>query len=707
MNLLQKAKRKTLKLNILLRRRTAADALQQQLHKAARSGFGAMRHLAHFQPGGLLTSLVTRATIFTVLTCAVPLAIVGWYTNSQIMESLTAAAVDKNNKVAERVASDIGYFMVSKKNFLTVTSSSEVFYRSFTTETAGKHLQDVRPYYGGNDALFIATPDGQQLVRSDHAKLVPIGDRDYFRQAMTGKSVFSDPVFSKITNQLIIVGAAPLYGSNNQIIGVLGANISLSQIHTLIENILSQNPGYLITVLDQGKVPLFYQSDASSVEERKALNEPFYAQAVKQQSGDTSGVFRGQEYLVSYRPIPNTSWVVVTMYPQEQALLAASHTAAESMKVTLALILFFAGFGVLVTLRALRPLKELVHQVEQVAEGNLTCQWTVTRQDEIGHVAQAFGVMTNNLRDIVQSVQESAQNIREAAGNVAAAAGQSNAASQQVTQSIQNIAHQVAAQSRETGATEERLAQLQAISNTVATGAEEVAAAADSCSHAAEQGQQAVSQTVVSIGEIRELFSQTASTVRVLSSSAGEISAITDMITAITKQTNLLALNAAIEAARAGDAGRGFAVVASEVRRLAEQSAAATASIAELVRKIQADTGQAITVINDSFNQVDKSVGVVNTLGPSFAQITEAIRQMQEQASAIVNHSNQQSQLCTGALAAVANIHTMADNNTNSIQEIAAVSQEQAAASQEISNSIGHMKDLAHDLEDLAAQFKA
>ena len=214
-------------------------------------------------------------------------------------------------------------------------------------------------------------------------------------------------------------------------------------------------------------------------------------------------------------------------------------------------------------------------------------------------------------------------------------------------------------------------------------------------------------QTVAAIESLKVLVEQTSQTVRVLGSSAREIGQITEMITAITQQTNLLALNAAIEAARAGDSGRGFAVVASEVRRLAEQSAGATKNIAGLVKKIQAETDQAIEAIGASFAQVDKGAAIAGTLGSSFDDIMQAIGHAQSQTMIITTEAAKQTDLCQSALAAVANIHEMADANTQNIQEIAAVSQEQAAASQDITHSIDTLKALAHNLEDLVTQFKA
>lgn len=117
--------------------------------------------------------------------------------------------------------------------------------------------------------------------------------------------------------------------------------------------------------------------------------------------------------------------------------------------------------------------------------------------------------------------------------------------------------------------------------------------------------------------------SEAITAIRLVSENARQINEITGYVDDIAFQTNLLSLNAAVEAARAGDVGKGFAVVAHEVRMLANKAADASSEIKNLigqstrnvsngVKYVEA-TGQSLTEIHGSVNQVVEAVGQITT----------------------------------------------------------------------------------------------
>jgi methyl-accepting chemotaxis protein len=166
---------------------------------------------------------------------------------------------------------------------------------------------------------------------------------------------------------------------------------------------------------------------------------------------------------------------------------------------------------------------------------------------------------------------------------------------------------------------------------------EQVAAGAEQLNASVQQIADAMSKskdTATAAVERVELADQQAQR---LSSAAGAMSSIVELIGNITGQINLLALNATIESARAGEAGRGFAVVASEVKNLANQAKQATDRIGSEIGNltgISSDVVGALNAIKNSIQGVSDYVSSTATAVDEQSKVTYAMSSSMRQAAA-------------------------------------------------------------------------
>jgi methyl-accepting chemotaxis protein len=242
--------------------------------------------------------------------------------------------------------------------------------------------------------------------------------------------------------------------------------------------------------------------------------------------------------------------------------------------------------------------------------------------------------------------------------------------------------------------------------NTVATAGEEMSATSndiskncqlavqggDQANQAAQSGAEVVNETVLIMGRIASRVSATAQTVRNLGERSDQIGAIIGTIEDIADQTNLLALNAAIEAARAGDQGRGFAVVADEVRALAERTTRATKEISEMIKAIQKETREVVDAMEEGVREVETGTGEAARSGQALQQILDQISDVTMQVNQIATAAEEQTAV-TGEISS--NIHQI----TEVVQATARGAAESAGAAE-------HLANQAEELISLVGKFR-
>src|SRR6056297_2504562 len=92
-------------------------------------------------------------------------------------------------------------------------------------------LTDISQKYDYFNGLLVADKNGDFNITNGSAG--NISDRNYFQKAMrSGEEVISEPMVSKATGEQIIAIGSPIF-KNNDIVGFLGATISLNYLQEL------------------------------------------------------------------------------------------------------------------------------------------------------------------------------------------------------------------------------------------------------------------------------------------------------------------------------------------------------------------------------------------------------------------------------------------------------------------------------------------
>ncbi|AJE04363.1 methyl-accepting chemotaxis protein [Geobacter pickeringii] len=325
-------------------------------------------------------------------------------------------------------------------------------------------------------------------------------------------------------------------------------------------------------------------------------------------------------------------------------------------------------------------LRTVIGRLQDIADGDgdLTTRIELTRHDEFGELASCFNNFVEKLHAIIYQVSQSTL-------QVASASFQLQATAEQMARGAEAAVTQANTVST---ASEELAASTYQIAGNCGTVAESARLADES----ARTGVAVVDETIAVMGRIADRVKDSARTVESLGVRGDQIGAIISTIEDIADQTNLLALNAAIEAARAGEQGRGFAVVADEVRALAERTSRATREISQMIKSIQVETREAVTVMEQGVKEVARGTGEAARSGEALRQILEQFATLNGQVGQISTAADEQTR-------------TTAEIST-SIVEISDIILATAKGATDSAGAAGGLAHLAEELKSLVGRFR-
>ncbi len=398
--------------------------------------------------------------------------------------------------------------------------------------------------------------------------------------------------------------------------------------------------------------------------------------------------FKGEEYLfvISKSAINDSS--ICALVPKSVVVGAASSIKGITVILVLIAILVSAGTGFFIATNMGKIINKIVKKLGVVAGGDLTVQFDFNRKNEFGDLSNAASDTVTNMRGLIEKVADISEKVKNSSGRLLYVSDEVVTSTSSISTAINEIDIGIGQQAEDAQNCFEQMDDLSNKMEVVHNDIGDIQSIADGTKDMINQGIDTMLELEKSSAYSTEISREVMEDVKALETQSMSIEKFVGVINDIASQTSLLSLNASIEAARAGEAGRGFAVVAEEIRKLADGSMSAAGEIQRVVLGIKEQTAGTVSSTVKAQNVFEEQATIVAKTKEAFDNMNNSVAALLEKLKDVA--------------ANVTDMNNSREVTLNAIESISAVSEETAASSSVVNDTVLSQKDSAQTLEAAA-----
>lgn len=524
------------------------------------------------------------------------------------------------------------------------------------------------------------------------------------------KPSWGEPFIEGASSKNIICAYSVPFFRDGQFAGVLGVDVMMADLNEKVQSMFSETGGYGVLISSCGTVMahadknLIMRHSIFSVAEKGNLPE-LYEAGSEMLAGKTGIVKIGDYKKVEdakwmvYTPLQSTGWSLMMVIP-EQKILAPMMTMLVWRTVQTLIIL-----GVIIIMLAVvaysftKNMAKLANSADEIAAGDLglakksiklissgnNCASGKQIADESKRLVCSMSTMVDKLNSLVSRSQASSRELKESSGTISSQVRELEIASTERAAST----NQVVASAKEIAATTQELVQtMQSVSQATAN-TEQIASRG-------KGNLEKMHEAMSDLTSAAELINEKLTTIH---DKAENITCVITTIVQVADRTNLLSLNAAIEAEQAGENGKGFAIVANEIRRLADQTAAATLHIEKIVKEMLDAVITGVKAMARFRKDVQDDSDTVNAVSDQMGDIITQVQALGPKFGMVYTSMDSQSVAARQISEAMAEIGQEAQMNVSALNELNQIAQTLHHAAEQLQQEVSFFKTTGEENE--------
>ncbi|WP_029322159.1 methyl-accepting chemotaxis protein [Butyrivibrio sp. AE3004] len=655
-------------------------------------------------------SIKTKLIVVMLLVCAVPLIIssaVSYKTStdkamtdalssmsweSSYLESEWQGVIDNNLKAIQAVA-----MAPSTVAFMKAQDDEGL------REVELQYLLNVDTMMADNSLTVLTGADGMQVLRTE-GNLVDVASRDYFKNAMAGKTDISDVIVSSATGVRQVTFSCPIKDTDSgSVLGIVQRNYDLNDFH----DILAKESEDAFIVDRTGQVAAHSQYEITEENEESRANSVFMT------SGQRSGNYeadtgKGYRAIVTYVKNDASDWTICAATNTQKVNAAARSSALIVIAVGVVMLIIACIISIKMAFSFTNPVEAVNESLSQLSDGRFhKVNKFADRKDEFGEMVRSTNDVIEKLDHIVTNIKESAATVGMSSEELSDTANQISQTAEDVSNAVQEIASGATQQADEIQSASENVGRIGDAVMDVQSSTDNLSNITQKMKEASEISSKSLASLQASSADMTNKIDDISNTISATQEAVASINDKVEGISSIASQTNLLSLNASIEAARAGEAGKGFAVVAEEIGKLADDSKKMADDIRREMDILLEQSSAAVSAAADvKQGNIDQQVALGETL--------DAVNGMLEDIGSTVGGVSLISQganTCDSSKNAVVDtmsaLSAISEENAASSEETGASMQELSATVTTLASSADSLKEIAEKLNQEMAFFKS